>query len=98
MYNIRLSAIMLGRLQMSVDEAIELYDIVGNNIFAKPRFPMLPAWTKVFVTRYSSTRMEKTLISAMERPLRPEWHRRKDDNLARGEIPLENENPDAAQT
>jgi hypothetical protein len=33
----RLSAIMLGRMEMSVQEALNQYDVVGNQVFGKPR-------------------------------------------------------------
>lgn len=29
---------MLGRLEMSVQQAIEQYDVVGDKVFGKPRF------------------------------------------------------------
>ncbi|KAL2350813.1 hypothetical protein BJ546DRAFT_379536 [Cryomyces antarcticus] len=32
-----LSAIMLGRMEMSVEKALEQYDLVGNKVFGKPR-------------------------------------------------------------
>ena len=94
----RLSAIMLGRLQMTVDDALELYDLVGNDVFAKPRYRLLPSWTKILFTRYSSERMERTLVAAMATALEPEYQRRRQEGGSKGLIPLANENPDAAQT
>lgn len=32
-----LSAIMLSRLQMHIDHALQQYDVVGNNVFGNPR-------------------------------------------------------------
>ena len=89
---------MLGRLQMTVEEALGLYDLVGNNVFAKPRYRVLPSWTKIFFTRYSSERMERTLVAAMDKALEPEYQRRRQEWGSKGLIPLANENPDAAQT
>lgn len=89
---------MLGRLQMTVDKALKLYDLVGNQVFAQPRYRLLPSWSKMFLTRYSSAKMQNTLIEAMGEALEPEYQRRRQEWGSKALIPLRNDNPDAAQT
>ncbi|KAK4618340.1 hypothetical protein CLAFUW4_12552 [Fulvia fulva] len=57
-----LSAIMLGRLQMTVDKAIEQYDIVGTQVFGHPRKFALMGLGR---TRYGADNMNAALQNAM---------------------------------
>jgi hypothetical protein len=70
---IRLSAIMLGRLEMSVDTALDQYDIVGNEVFGRPRFIHSTIGLANFVrAKYPTNIMEDALISVIRNGLREE--------------------------
>ncbi|KAF2490863.1 FabD/lysophospholipase-like protein [Lophium mytilinum] len=57
-----LSAIMLGRMEMSIDEALTQYDLVGNQVFGKPRFLHSHfALTNYIKPKYHSRHMEKAM-------------------------------------
>jgi hypothetical protein len=69
----RLTAILLGRLEMSVQKALEQYDIVGNEVFGKPRFIHSTMKVANYVReKYSEKRMEASMISVIRNGLQDE--------------------------
>lgn len=61
----RLSAIMLGRLEMSVQSALDQYDVMGDRVFGKPRFAL---------TKYSSSKTEEAFRIVVENGMQGEFH------------------------
>ncbi|CAK3847428.1 unnamed protein product [Lecanosticta acicola] len=53
-----LSVMMLGRLQMTVSEAMAQYDVVGADVFGRPR---AMTWKGVLAPRYKSRHMDLAL-------------------------------------
>jgi hypothetical protein len=70
---ISLSAIMLSRIEMDVDTALQQYDMVGDQVFAKPR--LLHASIKganAIRPKYPSRYMEKAIQGVISQCLKPE--------------------------
>lgn len=69
----RLSAIMLARLEQTVDEALEQYDVVGNQVFGKPRW--LPSLLPLFGhlrPKYPTRRIKRALQEVIRTAAPPE--------------------------
>ncbi|KAF7198457.1 Calcium-independent phospholipase A2-gamma [Pseudocercospora fuligena] len=94
-----LSAIMLGRLQMTVTDALKLYNDIGTHVFGHPRPQWLPkavrGYTRYVYDRYDEERMEEALRDAIHPHLAGEVKRTK---VNWPDVSLTNENPYAAQT
>lgn len=68
---VRLSAILLARLEMDIDTALDQYDIFGNSVFAKPRF--LHSRTKYLLgPKFRTKDIESTLIKVIKEGLQEE--------------------------
>jgi hypothetical protein len=64
---------MLGRLEMSVDTALHQYNVVGNEVFGKPRFIHSKIGLADFLrAKYSSANMENALISVIRNGIQEE--------------------------
>jgi hypothetical protein len=55
-----LSALMLSRMGMDIDDALRQYDTVGNTVFAYPR-PQRKRWGGIALPKYASRNMDKAL-------------------------------------
>lgn len=57
---------MLGRLQLSIDAALDQYNVVGGEVFARKRYDLLTAYG-LMKNRYKSRYLQRTFqsISAM---------------------------------
>lgn len=64
---------MLGRMEMSIEDALEQYDIFGKQIFGKPR-PLHPQvhLFDMIQPKYPSKNMERVLVSVVAKALRQE--------------------------
>lgn len=62
-YNVSLSALMLSRMKMDIDTALDQYKVVGNDVFATPR----PKATGggFLRPRYPAELMETTLLKVL---------------------------------
>jgi len=84
-----LSAIMLGRMEMTVDEALAQYDVVGNLVFGKPRFLHKRFRQADYLKpRYPSKNMALALQQVIQNGLREEmrqWKHKPED------VPLESD-------
>ncbi|KAK8183074.1 acyl transferase/acyl hydrolase/lysophospholipase [Phyllosticta capitalensis] len=68
-----LSAIMLARLEQTVDEALEQYDVVGNQVFGKPRrLPSLLPALGHLRPKYPTRRMKRALQEVIRTAAPPE--------------------------
>ncbi|KAH9845677.1 FabD/lysophospholipase-like protein [Teratosphaeria destructans] len=86
-----LSALMLSRMQMDIDTAIEQYDLVGDEVFGHPR----PLVAGAFRPKYRAGRMKAAICKVVQNGAQAE-RRRADDETR--EIRFQNENPDACHT
>ena len=62
--NCRLTAIMLGRLKLRVEEALDYYHEIGEKVFPHPRKFRKGNLKILLGTRLSGRRMEQALIEA----------------------------------
>ena len=89
-----LSALMLSRLKMDIDDALEQYNTVGNDVFAKPR-PSVLTIRGVLKPNFGTKRMNGALCKVVE-------HGSEKERLRTGhsldEIKLGNGNTDACHT
>jgi len=61
---------MLGRLEMSVQTALDQYDFVGKEVFGKPRFIHSTMGLANFIRpKYPSRNMEAAMISVIQKGL-----------------------------
>ncbi|KAI9698251.1 MAG: hypothetical protein M1820_007521 [Bogoriella megaspora] len=94
-----LSAIMLGRMQMNIEQALEQYDTVGNNVFGKPR--ALHVYLKVadlLAPKYGPKQMETALQKVIQSGLAEEMKQHRDeDPYTPDKIPFES-NPKKCRT
>lgn len=90
----RLSALMLSRLKMDINKALQEYNLVGNTVFARPR-PLIISVGGLLVPRYKSRNMREALRQVVEHGSEKET--RRTGRLA-SEIMLVNENPDSCHT
>jgi hypothetical protein len=69
---------MLGRMEMSVDNALGQYDIVGKEVFAKPRFPRWKTARLVNAVypKYPKKNIEATLQKVIGDGLKTELQQR----------------------
>ncbi|OCL05346.1 FabD/lysophospholipase-like protein [Glonium stellatum] len=68
-----LSATMLARMEMSIDRAIDQYDVVGDTVFGKPRFlHSTIAATNYLRPKYQSRRMIKAIQEVIKNGLAEE--------------------------
>jgi hypothetical protein len=51
---------------MDLDKVLDLFDDIGNNVFAKPRLPLLPRRFKWLVHRYSDKSMRRVIEQALD--------------------------------
>lgn len=66
----RLSAIMLGRLRMSIDQALGQYDTVGNRVFGRPRMLHRHVGMLKYITpKYRARDMEDAVIEVIHEGL-----------------------------
>jgi hypothetical protein len=64
---------MLGRLEMSVQAALDQYDIVGTEVFGKPRFIHSTMGVANYVRpKYPSKQMENALVSVIRNGMKEE--------------------------
>jgi hypothetical protein len=66
----RLSAIMLGRLRMTIAEAMSQYTWIGNHVFANPRWfhtRSLLWWPR---PKYATAKMRQAVLEVIESGLR----------------------------
>jgi len=63
-----LTAIMLGRLRMTIAQAFAQYDNVGKNVFQRPKFWAHGMLRKMFVDELSGNAMDQTLKEATAKP------------------------------
>jgi hypothetical protein len=64
---------MLGRMEMTVQAAIEQYDLVGNSVFGHPRRLHSKLGIANFIRpKYSSERIEAALTKVVENGLQEE--------------------------
>lgn len=69
----RLSAIMLGRMEMSVQHALDKYDLVGNEVFGRPRLLHSRFGFFSYVRpKYPSRYMRDALITVIKEGLQDE--------------------------
>jgi hypothetical protein len=87
-----LSALMLSRMQMSVDEALQQYITVGNGVFAQPR-PRYISFYGYLQPMYDSKKMIGALKQVVKCGSKKEEHR-----TGHSDTILQNENTDACQT
>ena len=90
----RLSALMLSRLKMDINKALQEYNLVGNTVFARPR-PQIISVGVLLVPRYKSRNMREALRQVVEHGSEKETRR---TGRVASEIMLVNENPDACHT
>ena len=69
---VSLSAIMMGRLRMTVDEALQQYSCFGNAVFGHPRW--MHERSKIYWPRskYGSRRVKRAILEAIRSGLRRE--------------------------
>jgi hypothetical protein len=61
---------MLGRLEMSVQKALDQYDLVGREVFGNPRFIHSTLGFANFIRpKYPSKNMEAAMISVIQNGL-----------------------------
>lgn len=73
---------MLGRLEMSVQAALDQYDLVGREVFGRPRYIHSKLGVANYLRpKYSSRRMEETLVTIIRNGLREESRLRKASEL-----------------
>ncbi|KAK5128542.1 hypothetical protein LTR85_003213 [Meristemomyces frigidus] len=87
-----LSAIMLSRMKLSIDEALAQYDAVGNKVFGNPRTVHFDG---KLLSKYHPKDMKAAVLSIIETQLGEE---RKRTQTRSDKIPLRNENPEACHT
>jgi hypothetical protein len=90
----RLSALMLSRLKMDINKALQEYNLVGNTVFARPR-PHIISVGGFLRPRYKSRYMREALRQVVEHGSAKETRR---TGCPASEIMLVNENPDACHT
>ena len=61
-----LSAIMLGRMQLDIDKALEQYDTVGNEVFGKPRPLHIHKFADFLAPKYGPKQMERAIQDVIE--------------------------------
>jgi hypothetical protein len=83
---------MLSRMKMSVNEALQQYNTVGNGVFAQPR-PRIVSIGGVLRPKYESKKMIEALKKVVKNGSKKESHR-----TGHIEIRLRNENSDACHT
>ncbi len=72
----RLNAIMLGRMEMATQHAIDQYEHIGNAVFGRPRY--LNSKFKhlnYFISKYPSKNMKNALVHGIEERLKEEIQR-----------------------
>ncbi|KAF2143993.1 uncharacterized protein K452DRAFT_316774 [Aplosporella prunicola CBS 121167] len=68
-----LSAIMLGRMELNVEDALAHYQTVGDQVFGKPRFfPSHVRGSNVMQSKYAARQMEQALQEVTEQALKEE--------------------------
>lgn len=68
-----LSAIMLGRMQMSADQALDQYNTVGNEVFGKPRpLHVQLKFADLLAPKYGPKQMERAIQKVIEEGLAEE--------------------------
>jgi hypothetical protein len=92
---VSLSALMLSRMKMSVNEALQQYSTVGNGVFAQPR-PRIVSIGGVLRPKYESKKMIKALKKVVEQGSKKEVCRAR--GPGRNEIQMRNEITDACHT
>lgn len=80
---------MLGRLRMSIDDALAQYDIVGNQVFGKPRLLHRQLGFLNYATpKYRSRDMKKAILEVVRNGMAEElcqW------DMPEDEAPLESD-------
>jgi hypothetical protein len=89
-----LSALMLSRLRMDVNEALEQYNTVGNDVFAQYR-PKIATLGGVVRPKYSTEKIEEALRQVVANGSRREFKRTK---CQASKIRLLSDNTDACHT
>jgi hypothetical protein len=87
-----LSALMLSRMKMGVNEAIQQYSIIGNGVFAQPR-PQITSVGGFLKPKYASKKMEDALRQVIRYGSEKEMRR-----TGHSDIRLRTENKDACHT
>ncbi|KAI9783850.1 MAG: hypothetical protein M1816_001151 [Peltula sp. TS41687] len=84
-----LSAIMLGRLRMPIDDAFAQYDVVGNQVFGKPRILHRQfGFLNYISSKYRSRDMKKAILQVVKNGVAEElcqWE------MGEDEAPLESD-------
>jgi hypothetical protein len=85
---------MLSRLKMDINEALQQYKIVGDEVFAHPRPPIV-SMVGLFRPRYNHENLEKALRKIIKHGSEKETRRTR---RPPDKIKMVNENPDACHT
>jgi len=90
--HVSLSAIMLSRMKMGINEALQQYSTVGNGVFAQPR-PQIFSIGGVLRPKYESKKMIGALKKVVENGSKNEVRR-----TGHSEVRLRNETTDTCHT